>query len=267
MPRSRKFTVLHLFSGPADRRDGLAAYLKAVGISCVEADIVNVHLNDQDILDDSVWARILGDIKAGKYDFVFAGPPCRTFSEARNERPGPPVLRNQEFPYGFPKSQARSELLPSHYEQIRADNLLAERTAEACAAMHDLGRPYGVEQPAPFNGAVTMFQFKSFEALLARGAEVVHFDQCMHGAPTKKPTTILYAFCDFSSVVAFCNHPSVLQTDKHGNEYYAPHPSYVGKKNSDGSYATGALAAYPAKLNCRLATVINSALVGSGGTS
>ena len=112
-----------------------------------------------------------------------------------------------------------------------------------------------------------MFQFKSFEDLLARGADVVHFDQCMHGALTKKPTTILFAFCDPSSLVAFCNHPAVLQTNKDGTTYLAPHPSYVGKKNPDGSYATGDLAAYPAKLNCRLATIINAALVGSGDTS
>ena len=40
--------------------------------------------------------------------FVFAGPPCRTWSLARQSGPGPPVLRDAEHIYGFPKSQAHA---------------------------------------------------------------------------------------------------------------------------------------------------------------
>ena len=195
------------------------------------------------------------------YDFVFAGPPCRSFSESRSAGPGPPVLRNQEYPYGFPKSQQRRELLPHHYEQIREDNLLAERTAEACAIMQGLGRPFAVEQPTPFKGAVTMFQFESFVALVRGGAVLIHCDQCMHGAITKKPTTLLHGSCDFSSLAASCNHPNVTQTREDGSTYQAPHPSYVGRRHPNGKYCTSDLAAYPGKLNCRLATIINATLV------
>ena len=264
---TRKFKVLHLFSGPAGRRDGLAAYLKAANIDCVECDLVNIHLSDQDILDDAVWGRIRKDIQAGMYDFVFGGPPCRSFSESRSAGPGPPVLRDQEYPYGFPKSQQRKELQPCHYEQIRQDNLLAERTAEACALMHDLGRPYAVEQPTPFKGAVTMFQFESFCNLVRRGAVLVHFDQCMHGGLTKKPTTLLHGFCNFTQLEASCDHPPVEQTDKFGNKYMAPHPSFVGLRKASGEYRTSDLAAYPGKLNCRIATVINATLVNPSGSS
>ena len=252
--------MLHLFSGPSSRRDGLAAYLKAANIDCVECDLVNIHLSDQDILDDAVWGRIKRDIQAGKYDFVFGGPPCRTFSESRSAGPGPPVLRDQEYPYGFPKSQYRKELRPSHYEQIRKDNLLAERTAEACSLMHDLGRPYAVEQPTPFKGAVTMFQFESFCSLVRRGAALVHFYQCMHDGLTKKPTALLYGNSDFTSLEASCDHPSVNQVDDRGRRYMAPHPSFVGRKDENGKYLTWILAAYSAELNCKLATIINQAL-------
>ena len=95
--------------------------------------------------------------------------------------------------------------------------MLAERVAEACMLMHQLGLGYAVEQPTPFKGAVTMFQFHSFQALLELGAKMVHFDQCMHGGIAKKPTTVLYS-SDFSTLAARCNHP-VEQKGNDGTTY------------------------------------------------
>ena len=260
----RTLLVLHLFSGPSDRRDGLASYLKAIGIATEERDTVNIHLTDQDLLDDAVWERLKVRIRSGEFAFKMSGPPCRTFSASRATRPGPPVLRDRQHIYGFPKSQPRRELEPRHYEQIRCDNLLAERVAEACLLMHELGLGYAVEQPTPFNGAVTMFDFDSFGALLAQGAKLVRFDQCMHGGCTKKPTTIFYGNSNFESLAATCSHPAVPQSRDDGSTYSAPHPSFVGRKKSDGSYATKDLAAYPGKLNCRLAASINAAIRNPG---
>ena len=74
----------------------------------------------------------------------------------------------------------RRELEACHYEQIRCDNLLAERVAEACLLMREQGLGYAVEQPTPFNGAVTMFNFDSFRVLLRMGSRLVYFDQCMY---------------------------------------------------------------------------------------
>ena len=256
----KKLLVLHLFSGPAGREDGLAAYLKAVGIDTEERDLVNVHLTEQDLLDDAVWERLKLRISNGEFAFKFSGPPCRTFSASRQHQPGPPVLRDGEHIYGFPKSQRRPELEASHYEQIRCDNLLAERVAEACLLMHEQGLGYAVEQPTPFNGAVTMFSFESFRVLLRRGARMVWFDQCMHDGLTKKPTGILYGNSNFESLEARCNHPDKLQRRDDGSTYWAPHPNYCGKKKPDGSYLTQDLAAYSGKLNCLLATLINASI-------
>ena len=75
---------------------------------------------------------------------------------------------------------------------------------------------------------------------------------------TKKPTTVLYGNSDFSTLDARCNHPAVEQKANEGTTYWAPHPSLLGKKKPDGSYALEDLAAYPGKLNCFLATLINS---------
>ena len=264
----KRYQVLHLFSGPDDRKDGLHSYLRAIKIDVVNCDIVNVNLEDQDLLDDAVWARIRARIWAGEFDFTFAGPPCRSFSESRSYGPGPPVVRDSDHLYGFPKSQARERGLgPKDFEQIRTDNLFAERAAEACSIMDSWGRGYGVEQPTPWRSAVTMFSFECFQKLIAAGAKMVYFDQCMYDGPTRKPTTILYKNVDFSGLAVQCNHPKVEQWDNKGHKYMAAHPSYVGKKDSSGAFITGSLSAYPTKLNVRLATLINETIIHGNSPS
>ena len=267
-PSTRRFKVLHLFSGPDERKDGLHSYLKAVKIDVTNCDVVNVHLTDQDLLDDAVWGRIKARIYAGEFDFPVAGPPCRSFSESRSFGPGPPVLRDGKNLYGFPKSQARErKLQPKDFEQIRTDNLFAERTAEACAIMDWWGRGFAVEQPTPWRNAVTMFSFQCFQRLLQAGASTVDFDQCMYDGPTRKPTTVLYKHADFSGLAAQCNHSKVEQWDDKGYSYWSAHPSYVGKKDKSGAFLTGSLAAYPTKLNIRLATLINQSLTNYKSSS
>lgn len=256
--------MLHLFSGPAARKDGLSAYLRAIGIQITDCDIVNCDLSDQDILDDSTWLRIRSRARDNYFDFTFAGPPCRTFSAARGSGPGPPVLRDADNLYGFPKSRgAELGLQGHHFEQLRKDNLLAERTAEVCDIMESLGNGYCVEQPVPWGGAVTMFSFKSFQSLISKGAKIITFDQCMHDGLTKKPTALLFGNSDFTTLEAVCDHPSVEQTDDWGRKYMASHPSFVGRKDENGNYLTGTLAAYSAELNCKLATIINRAIRSS----
>ena len=113
-----------------------------------------------------------------------------------------------------------------------------------------------------------MFQFECFQRLLCNGAKTVDFDQCMYGGPKRKPTTVLYGSVDFTSLKALCNHTRVEQSNEtKGTKYWLAHPTYVGKKDSKGAYLTGSLAAYPTKLNCRLATLINQSLTNDRPTS
>lgn len=261
--------ILYLFSGPSGRKDGLAAYLAGMGFQVDECDVINEHLGDQDLLDDTVWLRIKARMRDGYYVALFASPPCRSFSAARSSGPGPPVLRDAHYIYGFPKSQRWRKLEHSHYERIREDNLFAERTAEACSVMDSLGRPFGVEQPEPWGAAVTMFGFDSFKKLLSDGAQMVAFDQCPFGAPCKKPSLVLYKGADFQVLECRCDHPAVQQWDANGSVYWAPHPSFVssggrGRKDSKGNFATNALSAYPAKLNRKLAFIISRSIAEPG---
>ena len=121
------------------------------------------------------------------------------------------MLRDKRFLYGYPKSHGWwRKLKHHHYEQVRIDNLLAERTAEACSIMQSLGRGFATEQPSPLYGSVSMFEFDSFKDIIAKGGKIVYFDQCMHGAPTRKRTMVLHDNCDFSSLEATYNHPASL---------------------------------------------------------
>ena len=258
--------TLHLFSGPDDREDGIAAFLDADGIGMDCIDLVNEKTVDRDISDDAVWNRLKAVLAAGYYHFVFAGPPCRTFSLARHVRPGPPPLRDRQHPYGFPKSQAKARgITPGDFEKLRLDNLLAVRTAEACTIMADMGRGFAVEQPALWGDrskdAATMFDLDPFAALQKRGAKIMVLDQCMYGAETTKPTQLLYFNGRFDRLEASCNHPTVLWQQPKGRDIWARHRPCVGTKTAAGHYATSALAAYPKDLNKRLAEVIAESLV------
>ena len=176
-------------------------------------------------------------------------------------RPGPPVLRDHDYPYGFPKGQAaQRRLKQDDFNKIREDNLLAERTAEACEYMRLQGSIYAVEQPFPWQGSVSMFDLEPFKKLRRKGGDVVVFDQCCYSAPTKKPTQILYQGARFDQLEAVCNHEAVRQVDERGRKYYAAHPSAVRQQNPDGSYKTKALAAYPPDLNKQIARIIADAI-------
>ena len=249
--------MLLLFSGPCQRPDSLAEFLLEQGIEATQVDVVNLHLKDQNLLDDAAWGRIRQDLESGVYVALFAAPPCRTFSEVRSIQPGPPPLRDKAHPYGFPKSQAKQRgISDADLVKTREDNLLAERTAEACFILHQQGGAYGVEQPFPWRFGFSMFDLDSFKRLEDMGARRVVFDQCPYGGEAKKPTHVLYYGAAFASLRAECNHPVVTQYNSDGTSYRAPHPMAVGRDES-GEFCTKRLAAYPTRLNRKIAKILS----------
>jgi hypothetical protein len=249
--------VLYLFSGQSERADGIPMYLRAVGFTVDAVDLVNTDLQDMDLLDDAVWNRYRRRLRAGQYHFVFASPPCRTFSECRTAPGGPPVLRSWEFIHGFPKSQSRDRRLqPHHHELLRSDNLFAEQVAEACEIQWDLGRGFGVEQPWPWQGSPGMFDLPCFKRLRRKGAISVVFDQCMHGGESRKPTEILFHKARFDILEASCDHMPQWHKAESGAWAWTPHPPVVGARDARGDFVTKRLAAYPGQLNREIASVI-----------
>ena len=106
--------LLHLFSGPADRDDGIEKLAMARGWHCESFDIVD----GKDLSSDMVWCGLMKRVAAGEFDFAWTGTPCNTYSTARGMGPGPRVLRTLEHPYGLP------DLTPAEKEQVRQATFL-----------------------------------------------------------------------------------------------------------------------------------------------
>eukprot|EP00435_Cladocopium_sp_Y103_P017939 s2500_g4.t1 len=102
--------ILHLFSGPRNRHDALAAKLSTLGWQCSEYDLVNAP--NEDLANDYVWQQVKKGIKAGLSDGMVAGPPCNTYTNGRkDDGRGPVPLRGPSGPhrYGLPRGQGEGE--------------------------------------------------------------------------------------------------------------------------------------------------------------
>ena len=90
--------VVHVYSGPDDRVDGLAAYLSKLGVPCVDLDNVNYRQGEvkssHDLSSDSLWETLRSELEGGRILALWFGTPCSTFSKARGHGPGPRPLRS-----------------------------------------------------------------------------------------------------------------------------------------------------------------------------
>ena len=254
---TKRFRVLHLFSGPSSRSDGLAAELFKRGWNTCDVDIVATPACD--VLDDAVWSAIMQDIRAGLYELVFAGTPCGTFSSLRGQGDGPRPLRSVENQEGLDQLALSSP----EWLELQQANLMVWRSAEALSTMYHLGKAFVLKNPAPWPGCVSLFRTDAMR-LVARleGVKFVDFHQCPFGAETTKPTRLLYFGLDLATLgESKCNHPVRDWTDSAGRSYRAAHERLQGRfrVGADGrrERASRALAAYPGDLNRELANRIS----------
>ena len=254
----RKPHAIHLFSGPTDRADGLRAILRRVGWECTDIDTCIGPSHD--LLSDTLWEKLEQQVKDGSVDFIWMGPPCSTFSRARNIRPGPPVLRSPEHPWGLPGLSAANKKL------VAGANLLSIKCARLAAAATCSGVGWGLENPEPHPGTVSLFHLPLWVDLaLTAGATCHDFDQCRFGSLTKKPTRVLSWGIDLSALQGRCNHTPTPgkqwnYTDFRGGSCvsHRAHPPIAGRIDQDGKPATGASAAYPAPMVMLIAKAITS---------
>ena len=133
---------LHLFSGPHDRSDGFRSFLRREhDLECQDVDSVNADAHTaetSDLLRDDLWERLRASLDAGELLGILAGPPCSTFSRARNRRDGGPrPLRSKAEPYGLGKAS----LEPHEVDALRKANYMALRTVSLCLRAGDHGGP------------------------------------------------------------------------------------------------------------------------------
>ena len=266
--------ILHLFSGPAGRVDGLLSFARAEGADGEDWDIENGECYD--LLDDIIYGDLLARIKAGYFDAGMLGPPCGTFSNARRlDDQGPRPLRAP----GVPGIYGLKDLDVDELKAVKEGTLLALRAAEVFGAFVDLRRPVILEQPGRRKEpeAVSMFDLPEFEKLAERdGVAFTEIAQCAYGAPTAKPTTLLHYMVTLDDAKGTCNHAAKWwRLPSSGAWRFGPHPPLKGKewwipaerwradmllspearrlKFRDKPFLTCQAAAYPAELNRYLA--------------
>ena len=273
--------VLHLFSGPENRVDGFAAYVRAKGWTCDEYDIVNGP--HQDLTSDHVWQEVMQNIHKGKYQsiLILAGPPCNTFSNARKAgEAGPQPLRGACVPERYGLKDLRME----DKEKVKTGTLLACRAAEAATAMSQQKKPSVLEQPKWTDDGVhvSMYNLDEFEPMKSNpDFEFRDLVQCEYGAPTMKPTTLMLGCLDQADLHERCTHDKRWwKRPTTGECHYGAHPPLKGKewyiKEEDWKpsmkktwweiaeherklpYLTSAAQAYPAELNRKLADMLTS---------
>ena len=271
---SSRPTLLHLFSGPSGRSDGLASCLAEIGWDCEEWDILNGP--DFDLTDNENWCRLSSRISVGCYDACLLGPPCNTFSNARNDHDGgPQPLRTASGAERY----GRQGLEPKDKEKVKIGTLLAVRSARVFSDFHNQRKPAVLEQPLWIQDgtSVSMLNFDEYARLRSLpGVSVRDMVQCVYGARVVKSTTLLSYLVDLSDVKSECNHPVQRWTrPSDGKIHWGAHPPLQGIEwflsdaefaehtalhgrghpatDPGGGYISRSTAAYPADLNRYLA--------------
>ncbi len=258
--------ILHVFSGPSNREDGLRQCLAKMGWTGRDVDIVNVDVGGagpgpHDLTNDLLWEELFAAVRAGEYDALFLGTECTTFSRARERPPGPPPLRNLEHPYGFPKSWVHPDgtrITPAQLEQTRVGTYFALQSAKLATIAHAAKVPWALENPEPWPGHISMFWLPEFTALAELpGVQHVDFDQCCHGAETSKPTRILFWGMVLAKLEGRCQHPrqwwQFRDFRRRTKWCFTAHPPLAGRVRESGEPATKLAGAYPGGLNAVLA--------------
>ena len=114
-------------------------------------------LHGTDVVKRSIQALLRGAIVAGVFDAVHAGPPCSSFSRAR-ERGWHQRLRSVSLPHGLPGLSEKDSSL------VKSGNACAKLAISlANVAMHH-GVPGSLENPA----SSRMWMLPSFRRFLSR---------------------------------------------------------------------------------------------------
>ena len=188
------------FSGPKRRPDGIDVFLTNLGYSCEMVDLIN----GSNLLDESIFQKLLERAKAGEFVAIIAAPPCSTVSIARHytsntsEDGGPPAVRVRKQPLG------RADVPENHRRELEQANAIFSRTCTILLAAYDAGTQFIIENPADHGDESIAHLFVDdqhaplwilpmfIELRKRTGSEMVTFPMCSFGADYQKYTTLMY---------------------------------------------------------------------------
>ena len=203
---------VEVFSGTAR----LTKLLREAGIPCLPP--MDVTLSEMvpsafDVVNVERWEFFMQLVMLGAIFFAHFGTPCNTFTSARKDDGGPPPLRSSEFPLGLLQLSEEDGCLTF------LGNLFLFRTCEACSAISLLGGDFSIENPL-----FSLLWSTPPMMDLCRECRVfpIDFDQCVFGAPSKKPTRLAVTHSSFLPVQQWCQggHPHVRLKGKVWSEFF-----------------------------------------------
>lgn len=248
--------VLHAFSGR--RRCGdFQFYFDRLAADHPDVQLFVISL---DVVIDSTWGDIsrqdtrdfwLGAINARWVVAIIGGPPCETWSQARERSIAehafaPRVLRVPETPWGLPSLRLKE------LRQIRVGNDLMGFILEAVVMLYCVGGVAALEHPAAPTSeeSVSIWRTPILALLLSLpGIELVSLAQGLWGAKSPKPTSFLLV-----------NAPDMRQTlRKWQITRELPKGISIGRDQA-GGWSTSVLKEYPPSLNGGLAEGLIAAI-------
>lgn len=222
----------------------LSSVLKDVGFEVLPIDFgkqrnsSHLHIINLDLRKRHSWDFLAKIAMSRRMFHIHGAPPCGTASKAR-EIPmgeghhGPPQLRSEQYPLGFPWLQGVNK------DRVQSANAIYVNMALFCLWLHSKSIGWSVENP----GNSYIWMIDMFIQLQQFGFWVF-FHACCHGSTRKKLTAFLTSVVELTGLEATC------QGDH-------PHESWGLIRDCEAwSFATSKEAAYPVQLCQRFGTLL-----------
>lgn len=241
--RVKCIILLHLFSGHRRSGDVQDEFEKLQSTSSfpllgISVDVV-ISMKYGNMLDPATQGIFISAVKEGLIGAIIAGPPCETWSQAREQyyrdQRGPRPLRTVPMPQGMSQLKLRelTQLLIGNDLLGAAFMFAYTAWISGCFMMLEHPKePQSAYSPSIWKLPIAIF--------LQRQPNVrrITIQQGLFGAASAKPTDLLciHATDDVQDILA-----------RHRTRTKVPYEVSIGK-NDKGRYKTQALKAYPPAL-------------------
>ena len=273
----QSLSFLNLFSGPyQNHRDGgLSKTVRAFGwdeVTDIDNDKDLGGGWQDDLLNDSRYAEVFQQARAGSWDTIHCAFPCNTTTVARcfdatgnGGGPGPIPVRSAEYPDGIPG-------LPRKFaRELLNSNRLLDRTVEILIAAHRSPRRTTIVFEGPADRSIpgtgqhmadvshgSVFatsQFKRLQAAIPKSS-MATFANCRLSGDSQKYITVWYTK-DAAPILDTLNEP----------EYQCNHPpgthaAIAGGRDAYGQWLSTDTAFYKPEFCTKLAMAYTYARTG-----
>ena len=165
---------------------GVSRAVRKLGFTSREWELL--HGENHDLTKPSVLRKIHSDIKHGKILAAMFGPPCLTFSPARDRTS---VIRNKQFPWGLPQLSQRDA------EKVAVGNACFRSAFKIIRWLDKYKIPWMLENP---HSSKAWYLPELVELQNAEHTCVFYTDFCQYKTRWRKRTRLLSGNLDWHDV-------------------------------------------------------------------